>query len=57
MTKDEQTVYDERLAILGCYGNPTPEQRAMALGDVERYQNERAREDCIADFLAHQDTE
>ena len=57
MTKDEQSVYDERLAILGCYGNPTPEQRAMALGDVERYQNERAREDCIADFLAHQDTE
>ena len=37
MTADERYVFDERLAILGCYGEPTPEQFQLAWDDVIRF--------------------
>jgi hypothetical protein len=37
MTADERYIFDERLAILGCMGQPTPEQFQLAFDDVLRF--------------------
>jgi hypothetical protein len=42
---EQEYIFAERLAILGCYGEPTPEQTAMALADVERYERELITKD------------
>ncbi len=40
MDADQEYVYSEQLAILGCYGEPTPEQHEIAMADVLRFNKE-----------------
>ncbi len=44
LTPDERYVYEERLALLGCYGQPTGEQHELAMADVERFKIESNNE-------------
>lgn len=45
LSPDERYIYEERLALLGCFDRPTAAQHKLALNDVERFRWERKPDD------------
>lgn len=44
LTDEERYRYEERLAILGVIGQPTPTQHWVAMGDIFRFRQEQRKE-------------